>query len=541
MPRRTQGHAISLLASSGAAPSDARLAEAQALSARLAALNETTALLIASKTQDELLRTLAQQARWVLDFQHCTLALCDGDGYRQRDLHALGPGPWSERRAFDSGAVGRALAQGQAQVLAELSPEDGAPADMCSALALPLRQGSDLLGMLTFYSRHTDHYTLDDLRIAYALSMQITALIDRDRLFETVRQTRDKLETVLESSQDGILVTDTSGRTLLLNSALRALFGLPEGDLEGLSARELLRLAAPMIGDQAAVQALARSGGMPEPKPVPLRLVDGRTLEWSRVPLHGNGMLEGYVFSVRDITDRVELERLREDMVHMLVHDLRTPLTSMRLGLDLIGMVAGDNPEVRELLGTTRQSTRQLLDQVNTILDVSKLEAGRLELDLVPSDLGLLIPETLQRLTPLTVQNQQQLGYDLPEALPTIQADAPLLRRVIENLVGNALKFTPHGGTVTIGVGQSSPDALELWVRDNGPGIPVDQHARIFEKYGQVRGSDRRSGTGLGLTFCKLVVEAHGGLIGVREAPGGGSVFWLTLPVQQAAQERSVG
>ncbi len=541
MPRRTQVPGISLLASSSAARSDTRLAEAQALSTRLAALNEATALLIASKTQDELLRTLAQQARWVLDFQHCTLALCDGDGFRLRDLHTLGPEPWSERRALDSGLVGRALAQGQAQVLPELSPEDQAPANMRSALALPLRQGAETLGVLTFYARHADHYTLDDLRIAYALSMQVTALIDRDRLFQTMRQTRDKLETVLESSQDGILVTDTSGRTLLINNALRALFGLPEGDLEGLPARDLLRLAAPMIGDQATVQALARMGGTPEPRPAPLRLVDGRTLEWSRVPLNGGGVLEGYVFSVRDISDRVELERLREDMVHMLVHDLRTPLTSMRLGLDLIGMVTGNNPEVRELLDTTRLSTKQLLEQVNTILDVSKLEAGRLELDLVPSDLGLLVPETLQRLTPLAVQHKQQLDYDIPEALPAVYADVPLLRRVIENLVGNALKFTPHGGAVTIGVERSDANTLELWVRDTGPGIPTDQRTRIFEKYGQVRGANRRAGTGLGLTFCKLVVEAHGGLIGVREAPGSGSIFWLTLPVQPAAQERSVG
>lgn len=536
MPRRTQGPAISI-----PAPSDTRLAEAQALSSRLAALNETTALLIASKTQHELLRTLAQQARWVLDFQHCSLALCDGDGYRLADLAAAGPGPWSEWRPHDSSVVGRALAQAQAQVVAELSAQDQAPIGMCSALTLPLRRGTELIGVLTFYARHPNHYTLDDLRIAYALSMQVTALIERDRLFETVRQTRDKLETVLESSQDGILVTDTSGRTLLINSALRALLHLPMGNLEGRHAQELLCLAAPLIGDPDNLELLARMDDMPDPRPTTLHLTDGRTIEWSRVALNGGGVLEGYVFSVRNITDRVNLERLREDMLHMLVHDLRTPLTSMRLGLDLIGMVVGKDPEVRELLGTTRQSTGQLLEQVNTILDVSKLEAGRLDLERSPCDLGQLIPETLQRLAPLAVQNQHQLGCDIPDATPVILADVPLLRRVIENLVGNALKFTPHGGMVLVGVSPSSAHTLELWVRDSGPGIPTDQHARIFEKYGQVRSANQRAGTGLGLTFCKLVVEAHGGQIGVRNAPGGGSVFWLTLPAQSASQERMLG
>ncbi|GAB4213323.1 MAG: hypothetical protein OHK0022_50290 [Roseiflexaceae bacterium] len=541
MPRRTHGSALSILASSSTTPSDTRLAEAQALSARLAALNEATALLIASTTQDELLRTLAQQARWVLDFQHCTLALCDGAGYHQRDLHASGPGPWLGWRGPDNTVVGRALAQGQALVLAELFPEDQAPAGMQSALALPLRRGIELIGVLTFYARNPDHYTLDDMRIAYALSMQVTALIERDRLFETVRQTRDKLETVLESSQDGILVTDITGRALLINGALRRLLHLPQDNLEGRDARELLDLVAPMLADPSEAGVLARVAGAPEPNPTPLRLTDGRTIEWSRVPLNGYGVLEGYVFSVRDITARVDLERLREDLVHMLVHDLRTPLTSMRLGMDLIGMVAGNNPEVRELLGTTRHSANQLLEQVNTILDVSKLEAGRLELDREPFELDLLIPETIQRLTPLAVQNQQQLDYDIPQELLPVLADGPLLRRVIENLVGNALKFTPHGGSVTVGVDASDGGMLELWVRDSGPGIPADQRARIFEKYGQVRGVNQRAGTGLGLTFCKLVAEAHGGQIGVREAPGGGSIFWFTLPVQPASQQRTVG
>jgi signal transduction histidine kinase len=185
--------------------------------------------------------------------------------------------------------------------------------------------------------------------------------------------------------------------------------------------------------------------------------------------------------------------------------------------------------ERADMLGRTRNAAGQLLGQVNTILDLSKLEAGRLELELEHVEAASLLDRAHALVASLAQQNHQELLRDLPADLPPILVDVRLIQRVIENLLGNALKFTPYGGRVTLGARRAAEDAIELWVADSGPGVPEGLRAHIFEKYGQAPGEARR-GSGIGLAFCKLVVEAHAGQIGVRDAPTGGSVFWLRLP-----------
>lgn len=535
MPRRLQHpqDAPSLLAGHSSPDlTQRRLAEAQALSVRLASLNEATALLIASNGLDAILRTLVQQARWVLDFQHCRLVLREGAGYRVQELRADGPLNGALRRSLGDGAEARALRLGQAQLLHRLAPADDAPPEMGSALILPLRNSAEVVGTLNFYARAAGQYTLDDVRIAYALAMQLAALLQRERLFSDVRQTRDELQTVLESSRDGVLVADREGRVLLLNRALRALLLLPERPLAGVRIAALLHGVAERFADPQALRTALRAVAADPLQPAAvLALSDGRTIEWSSAPLEGSGALDGYVITVRDISARVELERLREDLVHMLVHDLRTPLSSMRLGLDLVQMMVERESEAGEILGIARQSADNLIGQINTILDLSKLEAGRLELELVPVGLAPLLEGVAQRFGELARQRQQLLRVIVGPDLPALPADAPLLRRLVENLLGNALKFTPEGGLIELGARVQEGRRMLLWVRDSGPGIPADQRGRIFEKFGQVRGASARSGTGLGLTFCLLVAEAHGGRIGVDDAPGGGSLFWVELPL----------
>lgn len=508
-----------------------RLAEAQALSVRLASLNEATALLIASNGLDAILRTLVQQARWVLDFQHCRLVLCEGSGYRIQELRSDGPHSCGVRRSLGNGAEARALALGQAQLLHQLTPEDDGPPDMGSALILPLRNSAEVIGTLNFYARAAGQYTLDDVRIAYALAMQLGALLQRERLFSDVQQTRDELQTVLESSRDGVLVADRSGRVLLLNRSLRALLLLPERPLAGERISTLARGVAERFADPPALRAALRAvAADPSQPPATLALADGRTIEWSSAALEGSGTLDGYVITVRDISARVELERLREDLVHMLVHDLRTPLSSMRLGLDLVQLMVQEQAEAAEILAISRQSADNLIGQINTILDVSKLEAGRLELEPALVSLTPLLEGVAARFGELARQRRQTLRVEAGPDLPPLLADAALIQRLVENLLGNALKFTPDGGLIELGARAQLGERVLLWVRDSGPGIPADQRGRIFEKYGQVRGPRPRSGTGLGLTFCQLVAVAHGGQISVDDAPGGGSLFWVELP-----------
>jgi PAS domain S-box-containing protein len=514
------------------------LAEAQALSARLAALNEVAVAMQADLDLDAILQALTRQARWVLDFQHCSIALVDGATYRVQVL--LGdPEPGHvHARSVQSGAIGRALQGRHALLLHELGEADEAPAGMRSALIMPLRSAGETLGTINFYAHAPRHYTQDDLRIASALTVHLAAILLNVRLFSETTRARDELRTVLESIGDSVLVINAAGRIQLLNSAVRSLLGLPGAELVGRRALWLRRAARvheqPLLA-AAAIRALL---GAWQARPAEgasgvFQLSDGRHIEWAYAPLLAAGVDMGGVLTFRDISTRMELEQLREDLLHMLVHDLRTPLSGLIMGLDMLAMpleILGPQ-ERADMLARTRNAAGQLLGQVNTILDLSKLEAGRLELEPEWVEVSWLLERAHALVLPLARQNQQELLLDVPLELPPIRADERLIHRMIENLLGNALKFTPQAGRVALGARQVAADTIELWVEDSGPGVPEEHRAHIFEKYGQVPGQARRRGTGLGLAFCKLVAEAHAGQIGVRDAPGGGSVFWIRLPV----------
>ncbi len=225
-----------------------------------------------------------------------------------------------------------------------------------------------------------------------------------------------------------------------------------------------------------------------------------------------------------------ELERMRDSLVHMLVHDLRSPLTGISGYLELSTDRVRDlgSPELLADFEDMGQSVRMLTDMVSNVLDVSRFEADAMPLNRVEVDLRTLAAEaiaTLGRSRHATVHFTPP-----PEAVPAM-ADADVIRRVIANLVGNAIKFTPTGGAVVVEVGPGS-SGPKVRVTDTGPGIPVEHHHRIFEKFGQVAGAEgpKIAASGLGLTFCKMAVEAHGGKIGVESEVGKGSTFWVFLP-----------
>lgn len=227
-----------------------------------------------------------------------------------------------------------------------------------------------------------------------------------------------------------------------------------------------------------------------------------------------------------------ELERKRDELTHMIVHDLRSPLTGLHLSLELLAMPGGlQEATAAETLTMGRCSVAMLMGMVNQVLDVSRIEAGRLELKRTTVDLAAMVREVIAGFRVLAERRELSADFVAPIML---EADKDLVRRVLENLLGNAIKFTAESGKVILR-GRVVGAVAILEVIDNGPGIPPEAQAKIFEKFGQLESKQRRLGSGLGLTFAKMAVEAHGGTIAVASVVGQGSTFTITLPLAPGA------
>ena len=230
-----------------------------------------------------------------------------------------------------------------------------------------------------------------------------------------------------------------------------------------------------------------------------------------------------------------ESERLRDSLVHMIVHDLRSPLTAISAYLQLFGQEAKEKlgAETKEDIASAMHATRNMVRMINGILDVSKMEAQMMKLDLRECDLVQVVGQSLDDLESLV--GARRLAFERPAAPARVLADQEIVSRIVQNLLANALRFTPADGEIRVGVVVEA-EHVRVFVADTGPGIPPDFRESIFDKFVQLDGSalHRNRTTGLGLAFCKLAVEAHGGRIGVDSELGKGSSFWFTLPRRQS-------
>jgi two-component system sensor histidine kinase/response regulator len=223
-----------------------------------------------------------------------------------------------------------------------------------------------------------------------------------------------------------------------------------------------------------------------------------------------------------------ELEQLRDNLVHMIVHDLRSSLTGIRLSLDLLGeSISPTDSKGAGLLGKAQTGVDRLSEMTAQLLDISRLEAGQMPLNKVESDLGQTALAAIESISAWV--SGPRWRWEAPAPVRLLH-DREIIRRVIENLLGNALKFAPRESELKVAITRDGTTA-RVSVTDSGPGIPPASQRKIFEKFAQLSPENRALGAGLGLAFCKLAVEAHGGRIGVTSQPGQGSTFWFTLPL----------
>lgn len=261
-----------------------------------------------------------------------------------------------------------------------------------------------------------------------------------------------------------------------------------------------------------------------------------RHYQYFVTPVYGasDDML-GVILLLRDVTKLKELDRLKSEFVANASHELKTPLTGIEMSLGLLQEQADQlNEEDRELLGVAREDAGRIRMLVNDLLDLSKIESGRLELDTTPVPVALLFEKALQNFTVQAEQHGVQLLSETAESLPPVQADATKITWVLTNLISNALRYTDAGGYIRLSA-ERAGSKVHISVEDSGAGIPYEYQAKIFDKFVQVDGEKQGGGSGLGLAICKEMVEAHGGRIWVDSTPGEGTTFTFTLPTAPEA------
>jgi signal transduction histidine kinase len=277
-----------------------------------------------------------------------------------------------------------------------------------------------------------------------------------------------------------------------------------------------------------------------------MRILDeaSQILQYSRQLEMKSQQLEAATRDLREANLRLqELDRLKDDFLSTVSHELRTPLTSIRSFSEiLLDNPALDPGQRGSFIGIIAREAERLTRLINQLLDLAKLEAGRLEWQMSDFDPGPVVQDALAAVHGLIVEKNIKLDSDVPDDLPFVRADKDRLTQVVINLLSNAVKFTDSGqGHIWVRA-RASGDYLEVAVRDNGPGIPTEWQDRIFERFIQFRNREepKPQGTGLGLPICKQIIEFFGGRIWVVSRPGQGATFSFTVPLSRAITRKLV-
>ena len=361
-----------------------------------------------------------------------------------------------------------------------------------------------------------------------------------------LRETIDRYKAVIETTTEGYLMLDLHGNMVLANKPADQFLGLFSGrEIDDIYTTQTAAIETLNIASTKLIKKLVHMhrGVIPDSTseiieiPNPLNSTRPRFVERFESPVLGsNGQPIGWLIGLRDVTDQQEKSNWQFEMTNMIVHDLRNPITVMLTTLEWLKATMPTSDSL-ELVQNGIDVGKHMLEMINSVMDIAKMEANRLELEAEFIDTFSLVRKVIQDTNPYAVAKEVELinGLENDWKHPG-WGDPVLVRRILINLIDNAIKYTPRDGEITINAQPLPGDEtylhwIELSITDQGPGILDSEKERIFERYAQTKDKSRRKqGTGLGLTFCKMAIEAQGGSIGVRDNPDGGSIFYVRIP-----------
>ncbi|MCL5407418.1 MAG: GAF domain-containing protein [Patescibacteria group bacterium] len=408
-----------------------------------------------------------------------------------------------------------------------------------SIIAAPLKVKSQTLGVIQVFSQKENNFHLTDLRLASILASQAAIIVNSSTMYRQIEEERKKDEALLISIGDGVLAIDQNQKVIHFNKAGEEITGFLTEELFGNYFREtlglfnkekllveakdspldkVLKTGEPIVSKE---YFLRKRGGTFFP--VYLSLAAIRDVE---------DKIIGAIVVFRDITSEIELEEMKQELISLSTHELRAPITAIKgyLSMILDGDTGGVNGKTKEMLEQLTIINQRLADLVDDLLNVDRIEQGRIKIGLQPVDLAMMITQTVREYQPQAHEKKLALTFD-DKPIPYVKADPTRLCQVLNNLVSNALKYTKQG-SVGIMVQRNEKEVI-CCVKDTGVGISEPDQKRLFEKFYRVKTPEtiEVTGTGLGLWITRKLLEMMGGKIWFESVGGKGSSFYFSLPV----------
>jgi two-component system phosphate regulon sensor histidine kinase PhoR len=395
-------------------------------------------------------------------------------------------------------------------------------------ISRPLREMSGIAKRLAGgdFSRkvivHSNDETGDLAKALNNMADEISAKV------KNISSEKAKLETILSSMFEGIMLTNEKGEILLLNPSVRKLF-LIDSSPEGKRPLEVLRSAA----IQDIVDKVLHENREVITREVVVSMPENKTIMINGVPIVKGNIVEGGVFVFHDITELKRLEEIRKDFVANVSHELRTPISSIKGYAETLldGKVDNDDA-VKEFLSIIYQDSDRLANLIDDLLDLSKMEFGKMNMELEPLEIASIVNRCKNVLEKSVREKSLSIKISIPDDLPRVFGDEKRLLQVFLNLMDNAVKYTPEGGSIIINA-FNIENVVQINISDTGIGISEKDLPRIFERFYRVDKARSRElgGTGLGLSIVKHIVQAHSGQVWVQSTLGRGSTFSFTIPI----------
>ena len=368
-----------------------------------------------------------------------------------------------------------------------------------------------------------------------ALSFAAAIIFSLVRNARRLEQLNRRQQTLLDAVSDGVCSVDANEKVVFTNYAAACLLWRTEDEIAGKPVHELLHGAAPneqRCGEDCPLKsALAQTASASGEVEIFRAGGSSFAAEFSISPAADVGGFSGSVLSFRDVSRRSAADRVKDEFISTVSHELRSPLTSIRgaLGLLSSGIMGTLNDKGANLLRIALTNSDRLVRLINDILDLEKIQSGREPLAFQPVQLGEIVQQAIEGMQPVADGAGVQLAHDSVAA--EIEADPDRLLQVLTNLLSNAIKFSPAGSTVSVSLAAEG-EGVVLAVMDQGRGIPEDKLEAIFGRFQQVDAADSREkgGSGLGLAICRTIVLQHSGRIWAERNPAGGSTFRVYLP-----------